>query len=177
MYFFFSKGTFSKVLLSLITLLSIYYIYVNLDSSVDLGKLEHGSGRIPIFLYLLEKYINADIFNQILGFGYVVGDKFEMGNVIFYNSHNLFLSALLNLGLVGFYIQIKVLTSSITLSFNQIKASKKIRAVCIASVFMIYTNALVNQSLAGIISGPFAASFIILIILTAASNPKWFESI
>jgi hypothetical protein len=161
------------ILLCLSSLVVIGYLsLISLSDYSILGRLEHGSGRLAIYTHLLEKYTNGSLVEKIIGFGYVVGDKFEMENFIFYNAHNVFLSALVNLGVLGIGLQFLVFSSAIKpfITFRQIRNRKF--AILGGGVVASFVNALANQSIAGPVSGPFMCTVILIVVLTLMINQK-----
>ena len=141
-------------------------VFMSFTDTSLLGRLEHGSGRLAIFTFLIERFESASELQKLIGFGYAAGDKFELENMTFYNAHNVLLSALLNLGILGLFLQILVFFSAANHLRKKFVLNERIFVILFGGIAAASTNALANQSTAGPLSGPFLCTLILLTLAT-----------
>ena len=84
----------------------------------------------------------------------------------FYNAHNVLLSALLNLGILGLFLQILVFFSAANHLRKKFVLNERIFVILFGGIAAASTNALANQSTAGPLSGPFLCTLILLTLAT-----------
>ena len=159
-----------KIILAMIAVpLVIKLLPILKANEILLGKIWHLNGRTTIWTYLIDKFLSLPITTQLTGLGYHIGHQFELHNRIFYNAHNIFVSLLLNNGIIGFALICMVIIKRLWLiKMNKIENIQKSLVV----IFII--NSLANSSF---LAAPSLVGFLGLAIVVMTNRKLSFDKI
>lgn len=99
-------------------------------------------GRVDIWVYLLNKYMNADIITQLIGFGYgttaIVNDMPSVKGA--HVAHNLYIDNLVSAGLAGLFAQL-------IFQYNCLKTALQVKQTVIICTYFSYLAMCLSLSL------------------------------